>query len=83
MFQNSLAGTGNYLNSFYNFRLAARVLGNVDVLITCPDAEQQKKNLILPWVMGLFRESTARSSELPTKEERHVTNSTGFPLRIC
>jgi hypothetical protein len=54
LFSKDLIGTGNYLLMFYGIRLAARIIGNINVLITCADAEDQKSHLIIPWVTGWF-----------------------------
>jgi hypothetical protein len=40
--------------------MAALVHGGVDVLFTCPDAEEEKKSLIIPWLMGYFPARTNR-----------------------
>ena len=47
-------GTGNFLSAFYRMRLSALVLGNVDIHLTCPDADQIKSQLVLPWFMGHY-----------------------------
>jgi len=54
LFYNSGLGTGNYMAGFYAIRLAARTLG-IDISIHCPDFEEEKRNLILPWLMGNFQ----------------------------
>jgi hypothetical protein len=41
-------------------RMAALVHGGVDMLFTCPDAEEEKKSLIVPWLMGYFPAHTNR-----------------------
>jgi hypothetical protein len=48
------AGTGNWILAFYALRLAASVLGDVNVQMTCPDAIQEQTSLVLPWLMGDF-----------------------------
>lgn len=53
-FDKGLSGTGNVIWAFYGLRLASQVYENVDIHISCPDAEATKKDLILPWVMGWF-----------------------------
>jgi hypothetical protein len=40
--------------------MAALVHGGVDVLMTCPDAQEEKKSLIVPWLMGYFPAHTSR-----------------------
>jgi hypothetical protein len=52
-YQNSW-GTGNVLQAFYGLRLAARVLGNIEVRIRCKDAAITKSDLVLPWIAGAF-----------------------------
>lgn len=48
-------GTGNWLQAIYYMRLAAITHdANVDFSIKCDDAEKEKLNLILPWVMGYW-----------------------------
>jgi hypothetical protein len=42
-------------------RMAAMVHGGIDVLMTCPDAEEEKKSLIVPWLMGYFPAQTSNS----------------------
>jgi hypothetical protein len=34
--------------------MAALANGGVDVRFTCPDAEDKKRDLIIPWLMGYF-----------------------------
>jgi hypothetical protein len=41
-------------------RMAAMVHGGVDMLMTCPDADEEKKSLITPWLMGYFPAHTSR-----------------------
>jgi hypothetical protein len=41
-------------------RMAALAHGSVDILMTCPDAEKEKKSLIVPWLMGYFPAHTSR-----------------------
>jgi hypothetical protein len=54
LYEESGYGTGNYIALIYGIRLVANVFGNVDVHITCTDAEETKKDLVLPWLMGYF-----------------------------
>jgi hypothetical protein len=60
LFSKSGLGTGNFISAFYGLRLAATVLGDVKVQMTCPDAVQQQTSLILPWLMGSFPISASR-----------------------
>jgi hypothetical protein len=48
------AGTGNIMMTFYSLRRMAQQIGNIDVTITCNDANATKDKLILPWLMGSF-----------------------------
>jgi len=63
LFYNSGLGSGNFLAGFYAIRLAAKVISSsslyaksppIDVSITCPDAQVEKANLLLPWITGYF-----------------------------
>jgi hypothetical protein len=54
LFSKNGFGTGNFISAFYGLRLAATVLGDVSVQMTCPDAVQEQTSLILPWLMGSF-----------------------------
>jgi hypothetical protein len=54
LFRNNHYGTGNFLMSIYILRSTAKAIGNVDVLVTCHDAQEQKGVLILPWLTGWF-----------------------------
>jgi hypothetical protein len=47
-------GTGNFMMTFYSIRHMARQIGNIDVALTCTDANATKDRLILPWLMGNF-----------------------------
>ena len=81
---SSMLGTGNFMSLFYAIRLTARLWGNVDVLMTCSDATDQRHALILPWLMGLHLESQATRTQLPTIEkacERYHLHPTGYMLR--
>ena len=53
VFHDSEYGTGNFIWAFYSYRLSAQMLG-FDVQIYCPDAWQERGNLILPWMTGYF-----------------------------
>jgi hypothetical protein len=54
LFRHNHYGTGNFLMSMYILRSTAKAIGNVDVLVTCHDAQVQKGLLILPWLTGWF-----------------------------
>jgi hypothetical protein len=54
LYQSSGSGTGNFVAAFYGVRLAAYALGNIDVLLQCADAEETKRDLVLPWLTGFF-----------------------------
>jgi hypothetical protein len=54
LFHHGLMGTGNYIALLYGIRLTARIYGNVDVAYICTDADETKKDLVLPWLMGWF-----------------------------
>ena len=41
-------------------RMAALVHGDADILMTCPDAQVERKNLIIPWLMGYYPAQTSR-----------------------
>ena len=70
MFYQNSWGTGNVLQAFYGIRLAARVLGNVEVRIRCKDARETKSDLILPWMAGAFSaKSLAATEEMPPLNE--------------
>jgi hypothetical protein len=63
-FHHAGAGTGSYLSLFYATRLAAQVYSNVAFIFTCPDAQETKQDLILPWITGSF---PPRSSSTPNE----------------
>jgi hypothetical protein len=54
LFKTYAYGTGNYMMAIYSLRRMAQMIGNVDISITCTDAEETKEKLILPWLMGNF-----------------------------
>ena len=54
LYSTSELGSGNFISVFYHMRMSALALGNVDIHVTCPDAEQAKSQLVLPWFMGNF-----------------------------
>jgi hypothetical protein len=52
--------------------MAALANGGVDVRFTCPDAEDTKRDLIIPWLMGYFpghRVSQHGNLTLPTVKD--------------
>jgi len=63
LFDGSMFGTGNWLSSFYAMRMVALVHGGIDVRMTCPDAQNEKMNLIVPWLMGYFPAHQSRLSK--------------------
>lgn len=68
LYKNSGLGTGNYISAFYGLRMAAQAMGMTDVSIQCEDAEETKKELLLPWVMGMFpalTDAEKDTAELP------------------
>jgi hypothetical protein len=76
LFSKSGLGSGNFISAFYGARLAARVLGDVDVQMTCPDAEKEQTSLIIPWLMGNFPRG---ASHLVSDQQRALasTSSSG------
>jgi hypothetical protein len=62
LFQKSDLGTGNFISLLYAMRLAASVYDNVGFTFTCDDAQESKKDLILPWITGLFPQPRSLSS---------------------
>ena len=60
-FKRAYAGTGNIILALYKVRANARALG-MDVAMTCSDAQAKKDQLILPWLMGWFPESTVTTT---------------------
>jgi hypothetical protein len=42
------------MSHYSGIRMAALANGGVDVRFTCPDAEDTKRELIIPWLMGYF-----------------------------
>jgi hypothetical protein len=57
-----------FLTTRSAMRMAALVHGGVDILFTCPDAQEEKKSLIVPWLMGYFPAHTSllRQDNAPT-----------------
>lgn len=73
LFKNSGLGTGNFISAFYGLRMVVHALGpKGDVSIECDDAEETKKELILPWMTGKFprlNDGDPEWKEQPTSEE--------------
>jgi hypothetical protein len=63
-FHHAGAGSGSYLSLFYAIRLTAQVYSNVAFVFECPDAQDTKRDLILPWITGSF---PPRSSSTPSE----------------
>jgi hypothetical protein len=72
------AGTGNVITAFYGARLAASVLGNVNVQMTCPDAVKEQTSLILPWLMGSFPVRGGASHVVSDPRDVVMTSSGGI-----
>lgn len=53
LFQDHRLGTGNHISSMLGMRLAALRQG-ADLLWQCYDAEAEKANLVMPWIMGFW-----------------------------
>lgn len=62
LFASNRFGTGNVLRVFYNIRLVARLIGNVEVMMECTDATATKSGLVFPWLMGTFAASRSDNS---------------------
>lgn len=58
LYSASDMGSGNFISALYHMRMSALALGNVDLHVTCPDADQVQSQLILPWFMGHYWGST-------------------------
>jgi hypothetical protein len=81
LFYKSGYGTGNYLVLIYGMRLAAHVYGNVELYITCTDAEETKKDLIIPWVTGWFpARPISRNSSVPLNIQEACVKSGQLPI---
>jgi hypothetical protein len=78
VFAQKNAGTGNVITAFYGARLAASVLGNVNVQMTCPDAVKEQTSLILPWLMESFPVRGGASHVVSDQSEVVVTTSAGI-----
>jgi hypothetical protein len=85
LFKTGLLGSGNILSAFYALRAVAHTLGTrTDVIIQCPDAEEEKKRLILPWVMGMYprlSETERLTQEAPSLKQacgRYESGAIGY-----
>jgi hypothetical protein len=75
LFTVSIYGTGNFISAVYALRMAANVIGNVHIEYVCDDAEQEKANLILPWLTGWFPAAPERAV-IPTVQQACSTYKT-------
>jgi hypothetical protein len=74
LFSKSGGGTGNWIAALLVVRLAASVLGDVNVQMTCPDAVKEQTSLIIPWLMGSFP-SRGGASRLVSDQSRGIRGS--------
>ena len=86
LYTKARVGTGNFISLIYSMRLAARAFGNLDVAMTCFDAEATMDALILPWLMGWFPESSRPTNgavvpELDSACTGYKYNPTGYMIR--
>jgi hypothetical protein len=79
LFSLSGGGTGNWISAFLIVRLAASVLGDVNVEMTCPDAVKEQTNLIIPWLMGSFPARGGASHVVSDKSESTISNALPMP----
>ena len=63
LYSASDMGSGNFISALYHMRMSALALGNVDLHVTCPDADQVQSQLILPWFMGHYWGSTNQQQQ--------------------
>lgn len=54
LYSNSGLGSGNFLSALYHMRMSALAMEDVDLHVTCPDADAVKTKLVLPWFMGHY-----------------------------
>jgi hypothetical protein len=60
LFETAGLGTGNFMAGMYALRLAAHALASKSkqrsfrIVASCKDASDEKANLILPWLMGVY-----------------------------
>ena len=64
-------------------RLAAKVYGNADVLINCPDANTEMKNLILPWLNGYFESSSPDKESIASDQQAQLAQSKVVSNDVC
>jgi hypothetical protein len=81
LYYHSGMGTGNFFVYIYGFRLLAHVIGNIDLYITCNDAEETKEELIIPWLTGWFpARPISQKSNIPLTVQDVCTNFSSFPI---
>lgn len=68
LFTHNIYGTGNVLLMFYNIRLIARLVGNVEVTMECTDAVATRSQLVVPWLMGSFAATPSPGSSPNLKD---------------
>lgn len=69
------AGTGNRIATLYAVRTAAEALGQTDLVLHCHDAIEQRRELVLPWMMGVFpRLDDGNSSNTRSDGQRTSVN---------
>jgi hypothetical protein len=61
LFQHGFGGTGNQIALLYGMRLVSQMNKNVELSFTCTDADKTKKDLIMPWLTGVFPPSPRKS----------------------
>jgi hypothetical protein len=79
LFSLSGAGTGNWISAILAFRLAASVLGDANVQMTCPDAVKEQTSLIIPWLMGSFPSRGGASRLVSDQSESTTSNMVPVP----
>ena len=77
-FKDSELGTGNWISAIYGIRLAALTRGDVGVYMVCDDADDEKINLILPWLMGYWP-ARKEEEEFPWPHPDSYPKSLGLP----
>ena len=83
LFQNGHVGTGNYMAFFYGIRFSARVLGNVELYLTCHDAVSTRHTLILPWLTGYFPATTLSSTTTTTTTTTTFESHSPYQETYC
>jgi hypothetical protein len=79
LFSKGGLGAGNWISAFYGVRLAASVLGDINVQMTCPDAVKEQTSLILPWLMGRF--PVRGGASYVASDQRDVFMTSGGGIR--